>query len=518
MTSPSTFVKFLLSFIFGVVGASALCFAFVDKFVVPDNQIAQISYKNMLLERVPSPRIIIDSGSNSLWSIVPEMIEAAFNRPAFVVADWAGIPLEMRLARLHKYAVAGDTIILPLEWHYYSDHGFSEELLERVLGIAKLSEDQVKNVSINSASNYAAYYHTLGLLDRAKFVLAHVNLVHIKAKFAQLNKQPHYAMQIGMRLAMMEQAFRRNVAGDSKDDSNRDRAPVGHKSCGQYLQAKRLETSEYLQKAAEELSAFQRDRGVRILVTWPAVAGKDCYDPTEAAALATQVHSTLENAGIQLIGDPVPAAFSDDHVLDTYYHVDSVAARVRTEKLVQELRASGVFNGGPEAALPLPAVAAEALVAEKARMEGEIVGTLAPIETGEYALSKGELFKHFFFPPDVWGAPEGQSIKAHGDQSVVLLRAPEKDCVIKLVGTNFSSDAYMLIERGAEQRDRRVTLGERKGVRVVTLSLNSAADMKALTEEDGDPNEAAALKRIDVDCSPLASERVIETQASALKR
>ncbi|HEY4987046.1 MAG TPA: hypothetical protein VII39_10530, partial [Bradyrhizobium sp.] len=40
--------------------------------------------------------------------------------------------------------------------------------------------------------------------------------------------------------------------------------------------------------------------------------------------------------------------FTPEHMLDTYYHIDSAAARLRTERLVARLRDAGLVPDGTE--------------------------------------------------------------------------------------------------------------------------------------------------------------------------
>jgi hypothetical protein len=69
-------------------------------------------------------------------------------------------------------------------------------------------------------------------------------------------------------------------------------------------------------------------------VTWPAVAGDDCY---RTDSLPKAARDLLAESGISVVGDPADSAFAPSHMLDTYYHVDSTAAAIRTERLIQRL-------------------------------------------------------------------------------------------------------------------------------------------------------------------------------------
>jgi hypothetical protein len=82
MTLPRLFLSIAVFFA-GMAAALAL-FLVVDRLVVPDYS---PSYHKLLLENIPVPRIIIDSGSNSRSNIEPAIMEAEFSIHTIVIAD-----------------------------------------------------------------------------------------------------------------------------------------------------------------------------------------------------------------------------------------------------------------------------------------------------------------------------------------------------------------------------------------------------------------------------------------------
>ncbi|MCP1845507.1 hypothetical protein ACVIHI_009027 [Bradyrhizobium sp. USDA 4524] len=87
---------------------------------IPENSIAS-TYKWLLLEHAPGPRIIIDSGSNGHHGIDAAERSKAFNIRAINVADNAGYSLVDRSRRILEFAKPGDVVIMPIEWQGYSD-------------------------------------------------------------------------------------------------------------------------------------------------------------------------------------------------------------------------------------------------------------------------------------------------------------------------------------------------------------------------------------------------------------
>jgi len=135
--------------------------------------------------------------------------------------------------------------------------------------------------------------------------------------------------------------------GDRKDDGRRT-AYVLNKTCGDYIAASGSMVPE-VTWAATELAKLQAERQVKVYITWPAVAGTDCYALVDGRLpIADEARKIFTRHGIAVVGEPSDSYFTPEHMLDTYYHVDSEAARVRTERLIGRLRTAGLKPDGTE--------------------------------------------------------------------------------------------------------------------------------------------------------------------------
>ena len=155
---PTNFILYLASIVVGMIAAFGGLFLLFDRLVMVDRDHNWRSYHEILLDYVPGPRILIDSGSNSLHAIAPELIETELKRRTFVIADNAAVPFKVKLDRLEKYAKTGDIIILPLEWSYYD--------AERVPG------DFLDYITVK----WAEYYFAMTKPEQFKFFLGHIQL------------------------------------------------------------------------------------------------------------------------------------------------------------------------------------------------------------------------------------------------------------------------------------------------------------------------------------------------------
>jgi len=291
-------------------------------FFTSSNRTVAYGYPQFLLENIAAPRIVVDAGSSAMFGIEPGLIEKAFSLPVIDVADNGSIPLPMKIDRLLRYARQGDTLILPFEWVYYT-------------------RDQVpQDYTDKTPDEYAPYYASQPFLTRLAFVLRYLSLHNLSDAgrlYLKADLWPGHIRRI-------REDMNKWPLGDRKDDTRR-RSGVGKIDCRDYIAATGT-IPAVVDWAAKELSALQTQRGVRIYVTWPAVAGENCYVMTNGRLpIADQARAIFQRHGIAVVGEPADSYFSQHHMLDTYYHVDSSAARLRTQRLIARLQDAGMTAG-----------------------------------------------------------------------------------------------------------------------------------------------------------------------------
>lgn len=313
--------KLLTFLLFAAGGALLSAFGMLLSydFFTASNREVPYSYSQFLLEKIAAPRIVIDAGSSSAFGIEPELIEQAFGKPVIDVADNGSIPLDMKIDRLRKYAREGDIVILPLEWVYYTRDTVPQDFTDK------------------TPDEYAAYYASQPLLQRLAFAVRHASLHNLSdAGRLYLRKdlqQVHHAR--------IQSEMAKWPLGDRKDDRRR-KSYVQDISCADYIAASGAMVGD-VEWAAAQLSKLQAQRGLRVYVTWPSVAGSDCYVlANDRLPIADEARAIFERHGIAVVGEPSDSYFTPEHMLDTYYHVDSAAARIRTERLIARLRDAGM--------------------------------------------------------------------------------------------------------------------------------------------------------------------------------
>jgi hypothetical protein len=318
-------VRTLISFLlFAAIGAALCALGLVASydFLTSSNREVPYGYPQFLLENIRAPRIVIDAGSSSMFGIEPTLIEQAFHQPVIDIADNGSIPLEMKIYRLLKFARPGDTLILPFEWVYYTRDIVPQDFIDK------------------TPDEYAAYYASQPFIERLDFSVRHLSLHNLSdAGRLYLRKDLQRVHYLRMQADMEKWPL-----GDRKDDRRR-RSSVEGIDCADYIAASG-KIPPVVEWAAKQLSGLQAQRNVRIYVTWPAVAGSDCYAMSNGRLpIAEEARAIFERHGIAVVGEPADSYFTPEHMLDTYYHVDSAAAKIRTEALVARLEDAGMMPG-----------------------------------------------------------------------------------------------------------------------------------------------------------------------------
>jgi hypothetical protein len=300
---------------------------------------------------------VIDAGSSSMFGIEPALIEQAFATPVIDIADNGSIPLDMKIFRLIKYAREGDTLILPLEWVYYTREEVPQDFTDK------------------TPDEYAAYYASQPFAHRLAFDVQHASL-HNLSDAARLYlrkdlRQVHYAR--------IQTDMAKWPLGDRKDDRRRT-AYVNGKTCADYIAAAGTMVPD-VEWAAKRLAELQAKRHVRVYLTWPAVAGTDCYTLKDnRLPIADEARAIFERHGLAVVGEPEDSYFTPEHMLDTYYHVDSAAAHVRTERLVARLRDAGLKPDGTDNKATLVLVSEAVHKLEQAQLQITPDSQVQPVE------------------------------------------------------------------------------------------------------------------------------------------
>lgn len=213
-------------------------------------------YKPFLLQHTKGSRIIIDSGSNSLYALDSYMIEKEFNIQTINLSDAAAYPLKQKLLRIEKYVNKNDIILLPLEWKYYSRIELGDFFKNNLLG------------KLHYYYNFNSNFEELTQIFNTPFIKFIKNIIY---KYKLSRKQYKY-------LEKNIEKFEKNERGTRTN--NKKFLSQLTMSCDQYLFAKQLKNGYELSDTFKEnIKIIKRlqTKSKQIIFTWPTVANDTCY-------------------------------------------------------------------------------------------------------------------------------------------------------------------------------------------------------------------------------------------------
>lgn len=287
------------------------------------------SYKQFLLQHTKGKRLIIDSGSNSLFGINSKMLEKELGFLTINLADNAGYPLKNKLLRIEKYSHKGDIILLPLEWQYYTYKKIPDVFLNNLMG--NLSFYYFKD-SFNEELKLIQKTPIYKFLDNLKY---HQSLIENE----------------GLNLKNHIKKFKNGERGDYVDDGGVLELDAGTKSvkCDQYVLGSALENGFILTdkfKKNNKIIKRLKKKNIQVFFTWPVVAGDSCYyksNSNNLNKLITQIRGYMKKNELLIIGSPYENRFPKESMLNTYYHLNKNARDRYTKMLILNIKQSKAY-------------------------------------------------------------------------------------------------------------------------------------------------------------------------------
>jgi hypothetical protein len=325
--------RFLLIFIASLI-SFIIVYPLTYNALITKDGLINHSYKDFLLRYTKSPRLIIDSGSNSHYGINSIMLEKELGILTINLADNAAYPLREKLVRLEKYTHPGDIILLPLEWTFYlwnSDfyHHFANGSLSQLNFYYQEMPLSIKLDLIANSPFSSIFSALIKKINTTNPVSdEYVQLLDYKRKFN------HYGRG--------DYQWKPLTSQNKEIQSTCDEHMFGHKIMLKTLLKNGFELSTVFKQNISLIKQLEH-KGVHIMFTWPVVVGDNCYQGESYIKLkefVIKIKAYLKQNNILMIGEPEDSLFKDKYRFDSYYHVIPIARDSRTKKLIAELKKS----------------------------------------------------------------------------------------------------------------------------------------------------------------------------------
>jgi hypothetical protein len=272
-----------------------------------------VQKKEAIAAATPGPRLLIVGGSSGLFGLDAEVIEQQTGLHTVNFASHAGLGLGYILHLARQTARPGDTILLSLEYEFYSS-GFSYSVFDDYI----LARDP-------------DYFRQMPLLQ----------------KIDMATRIPFSRFQKGWSIRSKPEVVRPhapyvdalNSHGDEIGNAAVDRPP---KNSEMDLTANALidglpsdDTDGF--NELRKFFAWAKANHITVLATFPNILYHPEYDHPVAQRAVQTITNFYASQGVPVIGTAQEAMLPSNQFFNTYYHLTREAALARTQRLIPEL-------------------------------------------------------------------------------------------------------------------------------------------------------------------------------------
>ena len=276
--------------------------------------------KDTYAASIKEPKIIFVSGSSTLFGIDTERIEHELTIPTVNFGVNASL-FYYTLKRAQKHLQAGDIVILPLEYPYYTWHHdiFDPEPTCYYLGY---DADEIRSLSLSGKMKFISQISTKSLL---KFTCQRIlTSNHIEGGYSS-----KYL----------------NINGDMTNNH------TDKKMSNSVLQSK-INHSVFTEPpltddARHELATFINychDNNITVYAAWPSYLWKEKkFDGADLAGV-NEIENFYRTMNVEILGSYTDCLYDIDMFYDTNYHLNEDGKRIHTDYIIDLLRKKMISN------------------------------------------------------------------------------------------------------------------------------------------------------------------------------
>ena len=317
MNKIGTFVK--------SAGATALLIpllwvASIGRYEPAEHWLADVYFvKERRADEVESPKILIVSGSNSLFGFDSRTLGTLLGKPVVNLAGHAGLPLDFHIKMALRHANAGDTVIMPLEFGYYASE--PEPTSWEAANMQSWGASYV-DWSLPTMVRYFHHSSFTSLIDRILFRQIPRGAENTVLETVARNSAGGIPEWLGYSYKSMDaygDFFVRN-GGPS------------------FVGPAHYTTGTITAYSLDRLSDLNRRlaaRGAKLLLTWPVSIRNAAFDltTTRDRNIITGMKEKIAASDLTLICNARDFQYDRSLFLNTTYHLGDVGSELRTKAL-----------------------------------------------------------------------------------------------------------------------------------------------------------------------------------------
>ncbi len=270
--------------------------------------------KNQISQKLPSPKLVLVGGSNVLFGISCAHINEQMNYPCLNGGTYAGLGTEYILKRAQKWLKPEDTVLIALEYESYGDNGdLKSSLIDHVF------------------SRDLDYFKEVDTIQQLKLFFG-ISLPTIKnnliARYRPEKKWKSFYNSKNI-----------NEFGDETSNLKSNIKTKQKKALNALKPQKPINNvlSSYGTRKIKDFVQWCREKGVKVLATWPNQIWFDEYATTRQAEWRS-IKELYASIGVPLLGEQKDFKLDKFLFFDTHYHLNNEGVRVRTGKLMEFLK------------------------------------------------------------------------------------------------------------------------------------------------------------------------------------
>jgi hypothetical protein len=276
--------------------------------------------------QITEPKVLIVSGSNSLFGFDSHTLETLIGRPVVNLAGHASLSLEFHIKMAEKFARAGDLVVMPLELGYYA-------------ATPDLTGWQVANMS-SWGAKYMDWSPGI-LLDyfRHSSFTSLLTRTLIRRIPSDSQSEVLATVEANSAIGAVEWHGYSYKSMNSRGDILLISAPPITIPDGSYTNGA---VSDFAIQRLQSLQAHLIERGASLKLTWPVTMRNPLFDLSrQKDQLKVQsIKDRLAAEGLSVICNPDVFHFERRFFLETNNHVNAEAAERRMEALGVCMRGS----------------------------------------------------------------------------------------------------------------------------------------------------------------------------------
>jgi len=265
---------------------------------------------------VASPKLVVVSGSNAMAGIDMASLTGALSVRGFNFGLAASFGPGFQSFEASKILKRGDAALMPLEYLAYDYSTPQDSLVDAVYSCGM------------------DYWKTLDWREKLFFVMA--------AKPFRLFDSLHFRSNArAMREVAAEAAEDMDAFGQPASQGQPMRAAAVEPDVSRHTPiAIHFDPDSPGARAIEKFVAWAKAHGVTVFATWP----NTLYYPQYARYPAFgQIRDFYRRLGVNVVGGPKDAMFDASLMGDTIYHLNREGTRIRTARLIDDLRNDPAF-------------------------------------------------------------------------------------------------------------------------------------------------------------------------------